>query len=56
MKAAINFLTHVFDSSVKDVATILVAEAENDKKTILAYLNTVKSYVEDFINELEDEQ
>ena len=48
MKEAINFLTHVYDSSVADVAHILVSEAEGDTDVIVMYLE----HVRDFVNRL----
>ena len=52
MKEAVNFLTQVFHGSITDVATIKVAEAENDKERILQYLASVKEYTEGLIEKL----
>jgi hypothetical protein len=49
MKEAVNFLRHVFDGSVCDVANIMTAEAEDDKITILSYLTTVREYTQSLI-------
>ena len=44
MKEAVNFLRQVYLGSINAVASILTAEAENDKETILKYLTNVKDY------------
>lgn len=54
MKEAVNFLTQVFYGSVENVATIKVAEAENDKETILKYLTNVKEYAEGLIEKVKN--
>ena len=56
MNEAVNFLKHVFNDSVPDVANIIVAEAENDKETIEKYLWTVYNYTAKLINKLKDEK
>lgn len=43
MKGAVNFLTQVYSDSIGDRATILVAEADKDKETILQYLLHVRN-------------
>lgn len=52
MKEAINFLRTVYSESVKDVATIIVAEAEGNKEIIRKYLCTVLDYVNSLIEKL----
>lgn len=52
MKEAINFLRTVYSESVKDVATIIVAEAEGNKEIIRKYLCTVRDYVNSLIEKL----
>ena len=49
MKKAANFLKHVYNSSIQDVANIVTAEAENDRETIIEYLNAVKEFTEGLI-------
>ena len=46
MKEAVNFLRTVYSESVKDIATIIVAEAEGE------YLCTVRDYVDGLIEKL----
>ncbi|MBR4757399.1 MAG: hypothetical protein IK084_01185 [Bacteroidaceae bacterium] len=52
MKEAVNFLRQVYEGSVTDVATILVAEANNDKDTIVKYLMRVHNYTAKLINKI----
>jgi len=52
MKEAINFLRTVYSESVKDIATIIVAEAEGNKEIIRKYLCTVRDYVNSLIEKL----
>jgi len=52
MKEAINFLRTVYSESIKDIATIIVAEAEDDKETIRKYLCTVRDFVNSLIEKL----
>lgn len=52
MKEAVNFLRTVYSESVKDIATIIVAEAEGDKEIIRKYLCTVRDYVDGLIEKL----
>jgi len=56
MKEAVNFLTQVYYGSVENVATIKVAEAENDKETILKYLANVKEYTEELIEKVKNNE
>lgn len=52
MKEAVNFLRTVFSKSVKDIATIIVAEADGDKEIIRKYLRTVRDYIDGLIEKL----
>ena len=54
MKEAINFLIQVYSDSIGDRATLLVAEADGDKETILQYLLHVRNYTERLISELKE--
>lgn len=54
MKEAVNFLTQVYYGSVSDVATIKVAEADNDLETIKKYLMYVHNYTGRLINKLNE--
>ena len=56
MKEAVNFLTQVYYGSVENVATIKVAEAENDRETILKYLENVKDYTEGLIEKVKNDE
>ena len=56
MKEAVNFLTQVYYGSVPDVATIKVAEAENDYETIEKYLLSVYNYTAKLMNKLKEEK
>ena len=53
MREAVNFLSQVYQGSIQDVATIKVAEAENDKETVEKYLVSVRDYVDKLIKGLE---
>ena len=52
MKEAVNFLRQVYHGSVVNVANIITADAENDKETILEYLEGVKEYTEGLIEKV----
>lgn len=52
----INFLRHIYSESVKDVANIMVAEAEDDYDTIIQYLFNLRLTIKDWIEELETEK
>ena len=52
MKEAINFLKHIYSESVPDIANILVAEAEGDKKMIRNYLLDVRTFIDKLLKEL----
>ena len=54
MKEAVNFLTQGYYDSVVDVATIKVAEADNDRETIEKYLMYVHNYTGRLINQLKE--
>lgn len=51
-REAINFLRTIYSGSFKDIATIMVAEAEGDMETIRRYLYTVQNYVNSLIKKL----
>ena len=52
----INFLRHVYSESVKDIANIMVAEAEDDYDTIIQYLFNLRLTIKDWIDELGTEK
>lgn len=52
----INFLRHVYSESVKDIANILVAEAEDDYDTIIQYLFMLRLTISDWMDELQTEK
>ena len=56
MKEAVNFLREVYGGSVVHVANILTAEAENDKETIIKYLEHVKEYTEGLIEKVKNNE
>ena len=56
MKEAVNFLTQVYYGSVNDVAAIKVAEADNDKETIVQYLMYVHNYTARLINKINERE
>ena len=49
MKEAVNFLRQIYSDSINSIATIVTAEAENNKNIILQYLENVKDYTEGLI-------
>lgn len=51
-----NFLRHVFSRSIKDIANITVAQAEDDYDTIIQYLFHLRLNIKDWIEELETEK
>ncbi len=54
--AGTNFLKHVFSESVRDIATILNAEATDDKETLIDYLTSVKHSIDMWIIEIKDKE
>lgn len=52
----INFLRHIYSESVQDLATIMVAEAEDDYDTIIQYLSLLRLTIGDWIDELQTEK
>lgn len=52
-KQAVNFLTHVYNSSASDVGRIVLAQAEGDADTLRKYLITVRDFVNKMISKLE---
>ena len=56
MQEAVNFLTQVYYGSVADVAAIKVAEADNDKETIVEYILYVYDYAARLIDELNEKK
>ena len=52
MREAVNFLRHVYEGSMPDVANIMVAEANKDTETMKKYLITVRDYTQKLINKL----
>lgn len=52
MKEAVNFLRTIYSGSFKDIATIIVAEADGDKEIIRKYLLTVLEYTNSLIEKL----
>lgn len=52
----INFLRHIYSESVQDLATIMVAEAEDDYDTIIQYLSLLRQTIGDWIDELHTEK
>lgn len=55
MRHAVSFLKHIYESSVPDLANILVAEAEGNTKLIVKYLETVRGFVDSLIEECTNE-
>lgn len=55
LEAPVNFLRHVYSSDIPSLAKIVVAQGEDDYKTIIEALEGVKEVVEKWIGELEDE-
>lgn len=52
MKEIANFLKHVYSNSISDIASIAVAEHENNKDVLLRYLKSVRDYVDTLINKI----
>ena len=52
--SAINFLNHIYEGSVHDIAAILNAQAEDDYETIIWYLRGVSLQIEVWVNELNE--
>lgn len=51
-RAPVNFLSHIYDESIVDLANILDADARDDKATIRIYLTMVKEQIDKWIKEL----
>lgn len=55
-RTAGNFLRHIFSESAADMANITVAEAEDDYDIILAYLLSIITTCEEWVEELKQER
>jgi hypothetical protein len=55
MRGAVVFLKHIYAESVPDLANLLVAEAEKDVDIIIKYLETVRGFCDDLIDECRNE-
>ena len=53
IRTSVNFLTHVYSDSVVDIATLSVAEAEDDLGTIKRYLIGIRDYADEMIKHID---
>lgn len=51
-----NFLKFIFSESVSDIANKVEAEANDDKKTLIDYLKTVKMVIDEWIAEIQTKE
>ena len=52
LQEAVNFLLTIYSGSVPDVAVIVTAQAEEDKDTLIKYLENVKAYTDRVIERI----
>ncbi len=52
LQEAVNFLLTIYSGSIPDIAAILNAQAEEDKETLIKYLENVKAYTDKVIERI----